>query len=144
MRIYTVGHSSRELSEFIALLKSHGIELLVDVRSFPKSSRFPHFNRVQLESVLKKEGIDYIHIPELGGLRKEGYLNYIRTEEFKEALEELMSLLTNRKTAIMCAERNWRECHRRFIAEELVKRKVEVVHILDGKRLEEHPKHIFL
>ncbi|EDP75931.1 DUF488 domain-containing protein [Hydrogenivirga sp. 128-5-R1-1] len=144
MRIYTVGHSSRELSEFIALPKSHGIELLVDVRSFPKSSRFPHFNRAQLESVLRKEGIDYLHIPELGGLRKEGYLNYIRTEEFKEALEELMSLSTNRKTAIMCAERNWRECHRRFIAEELVKREVEVVHILDGKRIEEHPKHIFL
>ena len=144
MRIYTLGHSSRELSEFIALLKSHGIELLADVRSLPKSSRFPHFNRVHLGSVLKKEGIDYLHIPELGGLRKEGYLNYVKTKKFKEALEELMSLSTNRKTAIMCAEKNWRECHRRFIAEELVKKEVEVVHIFDGKRLEEHPKYIFL
>lgn len=143
MRVYTVGHSSREMGEFLHLLKNCRIELLVDVRSYPKSSRFPHFNIENLEMTLSKEGIEYVHIPELGGLRKEGYASYMRTVEFREAISELIQLAKNRRTAIMCAERDWRNCHRRFIAEELARRGVEVIHILDLNRFKEHPGSIF-
>lgn len=144
MKIYTIGHSSRELGELISLLKTYGIELLVDVRSFPKSSRFPQFNRESLETALRKEGIEYIHLPELGGFRKEGYLNYLESVEFKNALDRLVELTKAKRSAIMCAEKDWRKCHRRFIAGELVKRGIDVTHILDERRIEEHPRYIFL
>ncbi len=144
MKIYTVGHSSRELGEFISLLKTCGIELLVDIRSFPKSSRFPQFCKESLETALRKEGIEYIHLPELGGFRKEGYLNYLKSVEFKNALDRLVELTKGRRSSIMCAEKDWKRCHRRFIARELVKRGIDVTHILDERRAEEHPRYIFL
>ncbi len=143
MRIYTLGHSSRELGELILLLRKYGIELLVDVRSYPKSSRFPHFDRENLETVLSKEGIRYLHMPGLGGFRREGYPNYTGTEEFGRAVSELIKLAKEKRTAIMCAEKDWRNCHRRFIAGELAKRGFEVIHILDLNRSEEHPRTIF-
>ncbi|RLJ70762.1 uncharacterized protein DUF488 [Hydrogenivirga caldilitoris] len=144
MRIFSVGHSSREIVEFISLLKTYGIKTLVDVRSYPKSSRFPHFSRENLEKALEEAGITYFHLPELGGMRKEGYLGYMNKEGFKRGLERLMELSGGGKTAFMCAEKNWRECHRRFIAEALVKEGFEVLHIIDNKRLEEHPKSLFM
>ncbi len=143
MRIYTVGHSSRNIEEFIPLLRKYGIELLVDVRSHPGSSRFPHFNKENLEKALSREGITYLHMPELGGLRRGSYADYVKTEEFKRALSKLIQLAGDSRTAIMCAERDWRNCHRRFISQELVKEGLQVIHILDMNRAEEHPKTIF-
>jgi len=144
MKIYTVGHSSRRIGEFIKLLKTYEIELLVDVRSYPKSSKFPQFNRESIEATLKRGGIGYVHMPELGGFREEGYLTYMESVKFQDALDRLIGFTKDRRAAIMCAEKDWRKCHRRFIAGALVDRGVEVIHILDEIRSEEHPKHIFL
>ncbi len=143
MRVYTVGHSSREIGEFISLLKAYGIELLLDVRSYPRSSRFPHFNRDSLEKVLRKEGIEYLHVPQLGGFRKGGYSNYTKTEEFKRAIHRLIEISKDRRTAIMCAEKDWRNCHRKFIAEELTRRGIIVVHLIDIAKREVHPSGLF-
>lgn len=143
MRLYTVGHSSRKLHEFVDLLRSYGIELLVDVRSYPKSSRFPHFGKEVLKVALEKEGIAYIHIPALGGMRKVSYREYMKSEEFRNGIAELIKLSGETKTAFMCAEKDWRGCHRRFIAKALVRKGIEVIHILDTNRAEQHPKHLF-
>jgi len=143
VKVYSIEHSSRALSEFIDLLKYYGIELLADVRSYPKSSRFPHFSKEVLKEVLSKEGIGYLHLPELGGMRKEGYREYMKSEEFKRGISKLIELSKSNKVAFMCAEKDWRGCHRRFIAEMLVKKDIEVIHILDEDKSEEHVKYLF-
>ncbi len=143
MRVYTVGHSSREIGEFIYILKAYGIELLIDVRSYPRSSRFPQFNRENLEKVLRKEGIGYLHTPRLGGFRKGGYPSYTRTREFVRAVDRLVEAIKGREVAIMCAEKDWRNCHRRFIAAELTRRGIVVVHLIDIAKREVHPPGLF-
>lgn len=140
MRLWSIGHGSRELEDFILLLKEEGIEVLVDVRSYPFSSRYPHFSRDTLGNALEEQGIAYRHIPELGGMREGGYASYTETEEFKRALCKLVEIATRKRTAFMCAEGDWRKCHRRFIAQELVRKGIEVVHILSKGRREFHPK----
>lgn len=131
--IYTIGTSTRSLDEFLGLLKKHKISTLIDVRRFP-TSRFEHFKRENLE---KLEGINYCHLSGLGGYRG-GYEKYMRSREFKEAFEELLSLVEKGNAAIMCAERLFFRCHRRFVSDELVKRGIKVIHIIDEKRIYEH------
>jgi uncharacterized protein (DUF488 family) len=138
MKIYTIGHSTRTLEEFIDILKHYKIELVIDVRRFPSSKKFPWFNKENLEQELSKNQIDYIHFPELGGYRKEGYLAFTQTEEFSAATKKLLELINNRTAAIVCAERiPWR-CHRKHIANKLTKLKNQVVHILDKENVYEH------
>ncbi len=140
--IYTLGHSNRELNELINLLKKYNIKLLIDVRRFPTSKRYPHFNRENLGKVLNKYGIAYVWLgSKLGGFRSGGYKAYMNTEEFREGLRNLLSLINNLKeghAAIMCRERLWFKCHRRFIADELVKLGYKVIHIIDDKRVYTH------
>ena len=142
--ILTVGHSTRSLDELVALLKQNQLELLVDVRTVPASRRMPYFARAALERSLPDRGIAYEHMLALGGLRKpssdstnlgwrnvsfRGYADYMQTEEFWTALDNLQRLATERVTAIMCAEAvPWR-CHRSLIADALTVRGVEVRHI---------------
>ena len=132
--IYTLGTSTRSPEEFIELLTSHGVEVVVDVRRFP-SSRFEHFQRDRLAGLLSEAGIDYVYMGgELGGYRQGGYRNFTTTSDFQLGLRKLEEMAGNRITSIICAERfPWR-CHRRFIALELEKRGWRVNHIIDKKR----------
>ena len=129
--VCTLGTSTRSPQEFIDLLSSHGVEVVVDVRKFP-SSRFEHFHREKLASLLSKSGIDYVYMgEELGGYRRGGYQSFTATPEFQDGLTKLQEIARKRGAAIVCAERfPWR-CHRRFIALELEKQGWQVNHIID-------------
>jgi hypothetical protein len=155
MRIWTIGHSTRSIDDFVALLEDNGIKLLTDVRSLPRSRRYPHFSKPALEESLRQRGIRYEHFPELGGRRKpkpeshntawrnasfRGYADYMETEEFRKGVERLLALGNEfGETAIMCAEAVWWRCHRSLISDYLKARGVEVVHILDPNKIERHP-----
>ena len=149
----TVGHSNRTLGDFLDLLKSHGVELLVDVRTVPKSRHNPQFNRDTLPESLRGEGIGYEHMPGLGGLRHpakdsvntawrnlsfRGYADYMQTAEFRSNLEALIRMDAGRRTAIMCAESvPWR-CHRSLIADALAIRGIPVAHIMSVTKANAH------
>ena len=133
MRVFTIGYAKLTISDFISTLKKHGIEELIDVRSFPTSKK-EDFRQERLKEHLRKAGIAYHHLKALGGYRKPSYLAYTATEEFRRGLEELIKRARQRRVAIMCLEDNPRYCHRRFIARELEKRGVEVEHIM-GKQI---------
>jgi uncharacterized protein (DUF488 family) len=151
MRIHTIGHSTRELGELIALLQENGVGRLADIRRHPGSRRYPHFSSQSLAAALPERGIAYIHMPELGGRRKpatdspntfwrneqfRGYADHMGTEEFREAVDRLLGF--SEATAILCAEAvPWR-CHRNLVADDLVRRGVQVVHILGAGSLKEH------
>jgi uncharacterized protein (DUF488 family) len=142
--IYTIGHSTRSLDDFIALLKAHGVTQLADVRSVPRSRRHPHFGADALSVSLPAAGIAYRHFPGLGGMRKprrdstntawrhegfRGYADYMQTDAFEGALDELVAFAAHQPTAIMCAEAVWWRCHRQLTADALVARGIEVRHI---------------
>ena len=153
--IFTIGHSTRPLAEFAALLSAAGVQELVDVRSFPRSRRNPQFNIEALPDALAPLGISYRHMKTLGGRRaaqKEGepspngywrieafrnYADYALTPAFQEALDELMALARERSCAIMCAEANWRHCHRRIITDHLLANGEDVLHLLADGGVEE-------
>jgi len=132
--VYTLGTSTRSGEEFIELLTSHGVEVVVDVRRFP-SSRFEHFGREKLAGLLSEAGIYYVYMgEELGGYRRGGYQSFTTTSEFQMGLKKLEKVARERRTAIVCAERfPWR-CHRRFIALELQRLGWQVNHIIDQER----------
>ena len=138
MRIYTLGHSTRSFEEFLSILKKFRVELVIDVRRFPSSKKFPWFNKENLERELGKEKIEYIHFPELGGYRKEGYANFAKSEEFKKAVEKLLEVIDEKVAAIFCSEILWWRCHRRYIANHLAKLGHRVIHIFDKDRIQEH------
>jgi len=132
--IYTLGTSTRSPEEFLSLLKSYGIEVVADVRSFP-TSRFEHFTQRNLAGLVEDAGIRYLYLGrELGGYRRMGYVNYLATADFRAGLRKLERIASTRKTAFVCAERLPWKCHRRFIAGELEKRGWQVVHIIDEKK----------
>jgi uncharacterized protein (DUF488 family) len=155
MRIWTVGHSTRAIDEFISLIQANDIKLLADVRSLPGSRRYPQFNKETLANSLGKVGIRYEHLPELGGRRKprsdsrnlawrnasfRGYADYMETEEFRKGIERLLDLAAGAgPTAIMCAEAVWWRCHRSLISDYLKARRIEVMHILDANKTQPHP-----
>lgn len=131
--IYTLGTSTRTFLEFLEILKRYDIALVVDVRRFPASRRYPHFNRPGLAAQLSANGIAYHYLGEkLGGYRPGGYKAYTRTETFREGIEELASLAKRTPTAILCSERFPWKCHRRFIAAALAAEGWRVVHIIDA------------
>ena len=149
----TVGHSTRPIGEFIALLKAHGVNSVADVRTIPKSRHNPQFNGAELAQSLHKAGIEYLPMPALGGLRHprkdslntawrnasfRGFADYMQTEEFANGLATLMKLERGRTIAIMCAEAvPWR-CHRSLIADALVARGVAVSHIMSATKASPH------
>jgi uncharacterized protein (DUF488 family) len=145
--LFSVGHSTRTLEEFIDVLKAHAIETLVDIRSFPMSRRLPHFNQEALEKSLTAANIRYVWMKGLGGRRKKirddspnlalrnqsfrNYADYMLTPEFQAAIHELISLAEHSRTAYMCAERMYFRCHRMLVSDWLVAHRHEVWHI-DG------------
>jgi len=155
MRIWTIGHSTRTIDEFISLLEENGVKLLADVRAFPGSKRYPQFNKGALAESLTARGIRYEHFPELGGKRKSkpdsrntawrnasfrGYAGHMETEQFQKGVERLLDVAAEAgPTAIMCAEAVWWRCHRSLIADYLKARGVKVVHILGANKVELHP-----
>lgn len=153
-KLWTIGHSTRSLEEFVELLKENGIELLVDIRSLPGSNKFPHFNQENLEKELPKSGIDYTYMKILGGLRKKhkdshntvwrnqsfrNYADYMETEDFKKGIAELKKMASKKKTCICCAEAVWWRCHRSMVSDYMKSDGWKVFHILSLKKVEEHP-----
>lgn len=137
MRIYTIGHSNRKFEKFIKILKTFNIQVIIDVRRFPLSKKFPWFSKTNLENALTKHGIKYLYFPELGGFRKEGYKNFAKTKEFEKYVKKLLEI-GKKDFCILCAEKFWWKCHRRFIAEKLVELGYNVFHIIDEKRIVKH------
>jgi uncharacterized protein (DUF488 family) len=149
--VWTIGHSTRPIDEFLNVLAAYDIELVADVRSFPGSRHVPQYSATALESSLGKHGIAYRWIPALGGRRRSdptsvnlgwrhpafrAYADHIATEEFSDGLFELLVLAYGLRTAIMCAEVLWWRCHRRIIADYLIAAGFPVVHIFDAAKRE--------
>ena len=154
MQIWTIGHSTRSLEEFVALLKENGIAALADVRQFPGSRRYPQFGKAALADALARDEIKYVHFVDLGGRRKalpdspntawrneafRGYADYMMTAPFHQAAGRLVELAESRRTAIMCAEAVWWRCHRGLISDFLKADGIEVIHILGPGKTEPHP-----
>jgi uncharacterized protein (DUF488 family) len=154
LTIWTIGHSTRTLGEFVGLLRAHRIEAVADVRALPRSRRHPHFSGQALAQSLEEAGIGYAHVPDLGGLRKprrdsrntgwrdeafRGYADHMETARFAAGLRELLAGAKAARTAVMCAEADWRECHRGLIADALKVRGARVLHIVGKAEPEEHP-----
>lgn len=152
--IWTIGHSTRTLSEFIEMLQSFKIEKVVDIRSYPGSRRYPQFNKEALEISLPQHNIQYLHLKELGGRRKvnpdsknttwrhpafRGYADYMETAAFKEAIIALEKIALQQPTAYMCSEAVWWRCHRSMVSDYLKASGWKVMHIMGIGKAEEHP-----
>lgn len=152
--IWTVGHSTHSVDEFLLLLQSFQIQTLVDVRSLPGSRKFPHFDQEALEVSMPKNNIQYLHFKELGGRRKtsknskntawrlpsfRGYADYMETDAFQRAAKQLEDVGENSRTAFMCAEAVWWSCHRSLIADYLKFSGWHVLHIMGRGKAQEHP-----
>jgi uncharacterized protein (DUF488 family) len=151
--IFTIGHSTRSIDDFIRLLKAHEIGCVVDVRTIPRSRHNPQFNAESLPAPLEQAGIRYVHMKGLGGLRHtskdspntawrnasfRGYADYMQTPEFASSLTELIAMAKEQRVALMCAEAvPWR-CHRSLIADALTIRKFPVLHIMSLTRADPH------
>jgi uncharacterized protein (DUF488 family) len=149
--LFTIGHSTRSLDELVALLRENGVERLADIRRYPGSRRYPHFSRDALSQSLPEHGIEYVHVPELGGRRKplpdspnkawrneqfRAYADHMGTDEFRTAVDGLLA--SPKRTCVMCAEAvPWR-CHRNVLADDLTRRGIEVVHILGAHSIQRH------
>jgi uncharacterized protein (DUF488 family) len=152
--LWTIGHSTREWDEFVAMLRETGIQCLVDVRRFAGSRRNPQYSPLAMAPALQAAGIDYRPMPEFGGRREphpdspngawrvaafRGYADYMATVEFASARERLMHLAHECRCAVMCAEAVWWRCHRRLIADDFSVRGWEVLHLLAPGKTQPHP-----
>ena len=151
--VYTIGHSTRPIEELIELLRRHGIDTLVDIRTVPKSRHNPQFEQRRLERSLEEAGIEYRYAASLGGLRRpakdsintgwrnasfRAYADHMQTQEFAQAVDALADLAATHRPAIMCAEAvPWR-CHRSLVGDALLVRGVEVLDIIDGSAPRKH------
>ena len=154
MNIWTIGHSTRPIDDVLALLREHDIAALADVRRFPGSRRHPQFNRDALGASLSDSRIAYEHFPELGGRRQarkdspntawrsaafRGYADYMMTSEFQAGIARLLAIALHRRTAVMCAEALWWQCHRGLVADYLKAEGHDVIHIVGANKSEPHP-----
>lgn len=152
--IWTIGHSTHTIEEFIEMLHSFQITLLADIRKFPGSRRYPHFNKEALEISLPAIGIEYLHLKELGGRRKplensrntawkndafRGYADYMQTDEFDKAIRHLETIAQKQRTCYMCSEAVWWSCHRSLVSDYLKWKGWTVMHIMDINKATEHP-----
>ncbi|HMM80372.1 MAG TPA: DUF488 domain-containing protein [Pyrinomonadaceae bacterium] len=154
LTIWTIGHSTRTIEEFVTLLTSNNIELLVDIRRHSGSRKFPQFNPEALAASFTAAGIEYRQIEKLGGRRKaasdshntvwrnlsfRGYADYMETVDFAEGIDTLLALAAKQRTAIMCAEAVWWRCHRALVSDILKAKGIRVLHILSETSVKEHP-----
>lgn len=151
--IWTIGHSTRTIEHFIVMLQSFNIQEIVDIRSFPGSRRYPHFNKEALQISLPANGIGYTHLKELGGRKPakpdsintgwrnaafRGFADYMQTEGFKKGIEQLKEIATTKRTAYMCSEAVWWRCHRSLVSDFLKLKGWNVFHIMEIGKAEEH------
>lgn len=154
MTVWTIGHSTRTLEQFINVLRHHQIEAIADVRRFPGSRRLPQFGENALREALAAHGVHYCWIEELGGRRRpvkdstnlawrnssfQGYADHLQSAEFQRGLQCLLQMAANERTAMMCAEVLWWRCHRSLVSDVLKTRGIEVLHIQDEKPPAPHP-----
>jgi uncharacterized protein (DUF488 family) len=156
--IYTVGHGTRTLAEFVEVVRTPPVDKIVDVRRFPGSRRHPHFSREVLEATLPSHGIEYEMWGEVLGGRRDSretesrhyawrndsfraYADHMDTDEFQRALDDLERAAAETRLAVMCAERLWWNCHRRLIADALTLRGHDVVHLMDPATQQPHKLH---
>lgn len=152
--IWTVGHSTRPIAAFLELIESAAITLIVDVRRFPASRRYPHYNQHPLAEMLATARIGYLALPILGGRRQphqdsphtawrnssfRGYADYMDTEQFRQGIDQVESVAANERIALMCAEALWWRCHRALIADYLKVQGYDVIHLLSPSKHEPHP-----
>jgi uncharacterized protein (DUF488 family) len=152
--IWTIGHSTHTMEKFIAMLASFEIKCLVDIRRYPGSKRYPHFNKDALQISLSKENINYVHEVDLGGRRTaskdskntawrlaafKGYADYMETEQFQHAIQKLQEIASVERTAYMCSEAVWWSCHRSLVSDYLKAKGWVVMHIMDTGKAQEHP-----
>ncbi|HVB87926.1 MAG TPA: DUF488 domain-containing protein [Candidatus Dormibacteraeota bacterium] len=153
LRLFTIGHSTRPIAEFIHILQSHGVQQLIDIRTIPKSRHNPQFNSDTLAAALHEANIRYVHMKDLGGLRHarkdsvnlgwrnasfRGFADYMQTPEFADALDRTIELAESRPSALMCAEAvPWR-CHRSLVADALLVRGIRVEHITSASAAKPH------
>lgn len=151
--IYTIGHSVHPVGVFVEMLSSFRITQLADIRSIPRSGRYPQFNKDALHTSLAEAGIQYIHIPALGGRRQatgavaarhvsglQSYVVHMQSDEFSGGIEQLLEMATKVNVAYMCAEANWRNCHRSMVSDYLKQNGWQVIHITGKDRSELHPE----
>ena len=156
MHFFTVGHSTRTFKELLNLLKEHDIQVLVDVRRWPSSGRYPQFDRERLRESLETSGIEYVWLgEELGGYRREGlgiespnkawnsegfrnYADHTLTEDFRRGTEKLLTWAEDTRVAYMCAEKFYWRCHRRIISDYVKKRGHEITHIIERGKTRDH------
>jgi uncharacterized protein (DUF488 family) len=154
LAIYTIGHSTRPLTELIAMLQAAGVTCLADVRGIPRSRTNPQFDLDSLPAALAQAAIEYRHLPALGGRRARqqsvppernalwrnqafhNYADYAATDAFRAGLRELQALARQRVTAIMCAEALWWRCHRRLVADYLLLNGWDVIHLMAPGKME--------
>ena len=152
--IWTIGHSIHTLERFITMLDSFKIRLVADIRSYPGSGRYPHFNKEALQNSLAENDIDYVHLKELGGRRAvkqnskntvwrniafRGYADYMETDAFKQGVNTLEEIALMQRTAYMCSEAVWWRCHRSLVSDYLKVNGWSVMHIMGTGKAEEHP-----
>ena len=152
--IYTIGHSNREIDGFIKLLQKNKIEVLIDVRKLPGSTKYPHFNQDELSSTLSSADILYVYLKELGGRRKQNkdsiniiwknksfqaYADHMSTDEFLKGIDTLLEYANKKRVAVMCSEAVWWRCHRALIADYLKSIGLDVYHIMSATSNTLHP-----
>ena len=152
--LYTIGHSTRTIEEFLELLFSFNIKVLADIRRLPGSRKFPQFDQDNLKRSLEENGIEYIYLEDLGGRRKpsassvntvwrnksfQAYADYMETKAFANGAAELADIATQKTTAIMCSEAVWWRCHRSMVSDYFKAKGWEVLHIMALGKVTEHP-----
>ncbi len=146
MKIYSVGHSNRSFSDILSILIDNGITHLVDVRHYPVSKRFPHFNREAIVDSFSNspEGIKYSFLGrELGGKRNIDYSKYMKSELFISGMKELLKIAKKENTCFMCAEKNYLHCHRIFIADKFIQLGWQVLHLVEKNQAISHQASLF-
>jgi uncharacterized protein (DUF488 family) len=155
LRLFTIGHSNRSWEDFLSLLREFSINTIADIRRYPSSRKFPHFNRKALRTLLDAEGIGYVWFEALGGRRHaapnedspnaglrsigfRNYADYMAADDFRAAVRQLLSTAASSRTAVMCAEKFYWKCHRRLLCDYLAAQAVEVEHIIDPCKSRQH------
>ncbi len=151
--IFTIGHSTHSIEYFLEMLQSFEIKAIVDIRRFPSSKKFPQFDQENLKTSLEKAGIQYIHLVDLGGRRKadkdskntiwknesfRGYADYMETQTFEKAIEQLEQIALKQATAYMCSEAVWWRCHRSMVSDYLKAKGWNVLHIMNIAKVQKH------
>ena len=151
--IYSIGHSTNSIDDFLNMLRSFNIKIIADIRSMPGSRKFPQFNMENIKISLEENGIQYIHMADLGGRRKmkkdsknnrwnnssfKGYADYMETKEFEDAIVKLEHIALDQPTAYMCSEAVWWRCHRSMVSDYLKAKDWVVLHIMATGKVQEH------